>query len=69
MNACKCHYLWEGKQRGILLTIFLHLHIFLKGAFCKESPILMERNGQFKSSQFVDLNWASVVDTLPNFER
>ena len=51
MNAYKCHYCKEGKQREILLVNFTRFCRFSKAPICKISP--MSKNGRLKPGKFV----------------
>ena len=47
VNACKCHYCMEGRQRSLLIVCIPFCKVS-KRAFCRKSPILMGRNGLLK---------------------
>ena len=55
MNTFKSHYCQVGEQREILLAVFARFCRFLKGAFCRKSPISTGRSGRLKPGKLLDL--------------
>ena len=55
MNKYKYHHCQEGENREVLLAVSTRFCRFLKGDFCRKSPILTEGNGRFEPGGFRDL--------------
>ena len=55
MTNCKCHYCWEGEQKGSVTLCFHSSCRFSNGASCSESLISTGRNDRSMPSELLNL--------------